>query len=173
MNKIYQSLCLFTNFFLPVMQLTHKIRQGAKVTRSYDIPCSPYERVLASPCITDKAKGASTSVLTLSLFMRGFWRTNSAYKTWFLPEKRTNPTSFRGKAWTGNFTRFQVDLLMRQQVPNHEFERTCNRLGIKHTTTKTKHPWTNGDGERPQPSKMNSTLLPSERSDMSVLKSQN
>jgi hypothetical protein len=31
MNKIYQSLRLFTNFFLPVMQLTHKIRQGAKV----------------------------------------------------------------------------------------------------------------------------------------------
>ena len=25
MNKIYQSLRLFTNFFLPVMQLTHKI----------------------------------------------------------------------------------------------------------------------------------------------------
>src|SRR5664280_1729800 len=83
MNKIYQSLRLFTNFFLPVMQLTHKIRQGTKVARSYDTPCSPHERVLASPCITDN----STSVLTLSLFMRGFWR--------------TNPTSFRGKAWTG------------------------------------------------------------------------
>jgi hypothetical protein len=32
MNKIYQSLRLFTNFFLPVMQLTHKTRQGARVT---------------------------------------------------------------------------------------------------------------------------------------------
>lgn len=49
MNRIYQSLRLFTDFFLPVMQLTHKTRQGAKVARSYDIPCSPYERVLASP----------------------------------------------------------------------------------------------------------------------------
>jgi len=57
-NKIYQSLRLFTNFFLPVMQLTHKTRQGAKVTRSYDTPCSPYERVLASPCITEEAKEA-------------------------------------------------------------------------------------------------------------------
>src|SRR5664280_908932 len=56
MNKIYQSLRLFTNFFLPVMQLTHKTRQGAKVTRSYDTPCSPYERVLASPCIMEQAK---------------------------------------------------------------------------------------------------------------------
>ena len=58
MNKIYQSLRLFTNFFLPVMQLTHKTRQGAKVTRSYDTPCSPYERILASLCITEEAKEA-------------------------------------------------------------------------------------------------------------------
>ena len=56
MNKIYQSLRLFTNFFLPVMQLTHKTRQGAKVTRSYDTPCTPYERVLTSPCIMEQAK---------------------------------------------------------------------------------------------------------------------
>ena len=58
MNRIYQSLRLFTNFFLPVMQLTHKTRQGAKLTRSYDTPCSPYERVLASPCIREEAKEA-------------------------------------------------------------------------------------------------------------------
>jgi len=56
MNKIYESLRLFTNFFLPVMQLTRKTRQGAKVTRSYDTPCTPYERILASPCITEEAK---------------------------------------------------------------------------------------------------------------------
>jgi hypothetical protein len=36
----------------------------------------------------------------------------------------------------------------------HEVEKTCNRLGIKHTTTKGKHPWTNGYGER-----LNKTLL--------------
>jgi len=58
MNTIYRSLRLFTNFFLPVMQLTGGTRQGAKVTRSYDTPCSPYERVLASPCITEEAKEA-------------------------------------------------------------------------------------------------------------------
>ena len=58
MNTTYQSLRLFTNFFLPVMQLTHKTRQGAKVTRSYDTPCSPYERVLTSPCIMEEAKEA-------------------------------------------------------------------------------------------------------------------
>jgi len=56
MNKIYESLRLFTNFFPPVMQLTGGTRQGAKVTRSYDTPCTPYERVLASPCIMEQAK---------------------------------------------------------------------------------------------------------------------
>jgi transposase InsO family protein len=33
-------------------------------------------------------------------------------------------------------------------MPNHEFEKTCNRVGINHTTTKVKHPWTNGYMER-------------------------
>jgi transposase InsO family protein len=28
-----------------------------------------------------------------------------------------------------------------EAIPNHEFEKTCNRLGIKHTTTKVKHPF--------------------------------
>jgi len=58
MNKTYQSLRLFTNFFPPVMQLTGGTRQGAEVTRSYDTPCSPYERILASLCLTEEAKEA-------------------------------------------------------------------------------------------------------------------
>jgi len=41
-----------------------------------------------------------------------------------------------------------------EAIPTHEVEKTCNRLGIKHTTTKVKHPWTNGYGER-----LNKTLL--------------
>ncbi|HEY5001320.1 MAG TPA: hypothetical protein VII15_05730 [Candidatus Cryosericum sp.] len=58
MNKTYRSLRLFTNFFPPVMQLTGGTRQGAEVTRSYDTPCSPYERILASLCLTEEAKEA-------------------------------------------------------------------------------------------------------------------
>jgi hypothetical protein len=37
-----------------------------------------------------------------------------------------------------------------EAIPAHEGEKTCNRLRIKHTTTKVKHPWTNGYGERPK-----------------------
>jgi transposase InsO family protein len=36
----------------------------------------------------------------------------------------------------------------QEAIPNHEFEKACNRLGIKHATTRVKHPWTNGYGER-------------------------
>ncbi|WP_119086655.1 hypothetical protein [Candidatus Cryosericum septentrionale] len=41
-----------------------------------------------------------------------------------------------------------------EAIPTHEVERTCNRLGIKHATTKVQHPLTNGYGER-----LNKTLL--------------
>jgi len=41
-----------------------------------------------------------------------------------------------------------------EAIPEHEFEKTCKNLGIKHTTTKVKHPWTNGYVER-----LNKTLL--------------
>jgi transposase InsO family protein len=41
-----------------------------------------------------------------------------------------------------------------EAIPNHEFKKTCKKIGIKHTTTKVKHPWTNGYVER-----LNKTLL--------------
>jgi transposase InsO family protein len=36
----------------------------------------------------------------------------------------------------------------------HQFEKVCQKLGLKHTTTKVKHPWTNGYVEM-----LNKTLL--------------
>ena len=36
----------------------------------------------------------------------------------------------------------------KEAIPNHEFERACKKLGIEHTTTKVRHPWTNGYVER-------------------------
>jgi len=40
----------------------------------------------------------------------------------------------------------RVGLLVN--APIHEFEKTCNELGIKHTTTTMKHAWTAAYGER-------------------------
>lgn len=42
----------------------------------------------------------------------------------------------------------------KEAIPNHKFEKTCKKLGIKHTTTKVRHPWTNGYVER-----LNKTIL--------------
>ena len=44
------------NFFLPVVKLTEKVRHGSKVTKKYDKPQTPYQRVLASPDVSAKVK---------------------------------------------------------------------------------------------------------------------
>lgn len=49
LNEIYRQLRLYTNFFLPTMKLLKKTRVGSKVKKQYDIPKTPYQRVLQSP----------------------------------------------------------------------------------------------------------------------------
>ncbi|NPV52000.1 MAG: transposase family protein [Firmicutes bacterium] len=56
LNEIYEVMRLYTNYFQPVMTLTGKERRGSKVTKHYDIPKTPYQRVMASPCISQEAK---------------------------------------------------------------------------------------------------------------------
>ena len=56
LNRLYGVLRLYTNFFLPVVKLTEKVRQGSKVTKKYDAPQTPYQRVLASPEVSAKIK---------------------------------------------------------------------------------------------------------------------
>lgn len=46
LNHLYELLSDYQNFFQPVMRLKEKRRDGAKVTRRYDKPKTPYERVL-------------------------------------------------------------------------------------------------------------------------------
>ena len=74
-------------------------------------------------------------------------------------------TDFVEKHLVKKFTPVKIERILTDSGPeyipwheeailNHEFEKTCNRLGIKHTTTKVKHPWTNSYIER-----LNRTLL--------------
>jgi len=46
------------NFFMPVMKLKSKERVGAKIVKRYDQPQTPYQRLLASGCLTAKAERA-------------------------------------------------------------------------------------------------------------------
>jgi hypothetical protein len=56
LNQIYAVLHLYVNFFLPVVKLQEKVRHGSKVTKKYDVPQTPYQRVLASPEVVPKFK---------------------------------------------------------------------------------------------------------------------
>lgn len=56
LNKLYQHLRLYTNFFLPAMKLLKKTRIGSKVSKTYDQPKTPYRRILESSEISDKYK---------------------------------------------------------------------------------------------------------------------
>ena len=55
-NQLYRHLRLYTNFFQPSMKLIEKTRIGSKVIKKYDIPKTPYQRVLKSQYISADAK---------------------------------------------------------------------------------------------------------------------
>jgi hypothetical protein len=57
MNDIYKNLWSpYKNFFIPCMKLKEKIRVGSRIVRKYDTPMAPYDRVMASPHISDEKK---------------------------------------------------------------------------------------------------------------------
>ena len=49
MGRLYVSVRLFVNFFRPSFKLAGKVRAGAKVTKRYHAPATPYQRLLADP----------------------------------------------------------------------------------------------------------------------------
>jgi hypothetical protein len=56
MNEYYSLLRLYTNFFLPQTKLIAKHRDGARVYKRYEIPETPYRRVLRSDSIPEETK---------------------------------------------------------------------------------------------------------------------
>lgn len=48
LNRVYQLVRSYVNFFQPVMQLQHKSRHGARVHKVYDAARTPYRRLLES-----------------------------------------------------------------------------------------------------------------------------
>jgi hypothetical protein len=56
-NALYHhELRLYKNFFQPVMKLTEKVRIGGSVKRKYDIPKTPYQRLMGSEQISEEAR---------------------------------------------------------------------------------------------------------------------
>jgi hypothetical protein len=56
LNHLYEWLRLRTNFFLPSMKLIEKHRHGSRVSKRYDKPKAPYQRVLESAHVCEEHK---------------------------------------------------------------------------------------------------------------------
>jgi len=56
LNQLYDSLRLYTNFFLPTMKLKRKERLGSQVRKTYEAPQTPYYRLLHSSDISAEDK---------------------------------------------------------------------------------------------------------------------
>lgn len=55
-RELYEHLRLYKNFFQPTMKLKAKTRVGGKLHRQYDVPRTPYQRLLESGQLRPKAK---------------------------------------------------------------------------------------------------------------------
>ncbi len=56
LEKLYALLNIYNNHFQPTQKLTQKINKGYRISRRYDDPLTPYERVLNSPYVDQKKK---------------------------------------------------------------------------------------------------------------------
>jgi len=56
LNRVYNLLRLYVNFFQPVMKLVSKTRNGAKVRKVYDVARTPYQRLVGSGVLTQVQK---------------------------------------------------------------------------------------------------------------------
>ncbi len=54
--RLHAAARLYVNFFQPSFKLQTKKRAGAKITKTYDKPATPYERLLACDRVTDEGK---------------------------------------------------------------------------------------------------------------------
>src|SRR4051794_254395 len=54
--RLYRSVRLFVNFFQPSFKLAEKSRDGAKVSKRYHRPATPYHRLMADPRVSEEVK---------------------------------------------------------------------------------------------------------------------
>jgi hypothetical protein len=56
LGELHEVVRLYVNFFQPSFKLKSKIREGAKVKKTYHLPATPYERLLANDRVTNECK---------------------------------------------------------------------------------------------------------------------
>lgn len=55
-NKLYEYLRLYTNYFQPLMKLKSKERHGSQVKKTYEVAQTPYQRLQQSPYLSVASK---------------------------------------------------------------------------------------------------------------------
>ena len=78
-NRVYDPLRLYSNFFQPVMKLKHKTRHGARVHKVYDTAKTPYQRLLEAEVLAE-AKRQELAV-TYQRLIRYYYLSRST-ETW-------------------------------------------------------------------------------------------
>jgi hypothetical protein len=58
LDELHLKARLYVNFFLPCFKLKSKTREGARVSKRYETPATPFERLLAHQQIADTQKAA-------------------------------------------------------------------------------------------------------------------
>jgi hypothetical protein len=59
--RLYAALRLFVNYFQPSFKLARKVRDGAKVRKTYHPPATPYQRLLADARTSEEARQRATA----------------------------------------------------------------------------------------------------------------
>jgi hypothetical protein len=61
LGRLYAVLRLFVNFFQPSFKLAGKVRDGAKVSKTYHPPATPYQRLLADARTSEDVRRRATA----------------------------------------------------------------------------------------------------------------
>jgi len=112
LNRLYNLLRLYVNFFQPVMKLVSKTRHGARVHKSYDTARTPYQRLLEAGVLTEAKQQELAAVyrgLNPVLLLKQI--NQSLASLWDLADR---PTIRRRKATT---CQPSVTQFMRQSCP--------------------------------------------------------
>jgi len=64
LNKIWVLQSKITNYFLPQQKLVSKVRDGAKITKTYDVPTTPHRRAGRHAAVSAEDKAIMADTLT-------------------------------------------------------------------------------------------------------------
>jgi len=108
LNRVYNLLRLYVNFFQPMMKLVSKTRHGAKVHKVYDTARTPYQRLLEFGVLTGAKQqelAATYHGLNPVLLLRQI--NESLESLWDMAEHPTNQQR-RGKNHQASVTQFMT-----------------------------------------------------------------